>query len=117
MANDDHVRLWSLKRVHVVCSGLRASRVAQIGDGAAARFFVYRVFFRDVTSKLDPTKLVRRWVVERTPIRSPDDTRSHGEDVEVGVFSTRTSAEDSVFIDASKLGRFGMTRENELGAS
>lgn len=116
--NPDNVRLWSLQRVHVVCSGLRAKRVAQIGHGEHARFYLYRLFFREVPGKLDPSKSVKRWVLERTPILSPNDPRSSGDDVEVGVWAARTPAEDAIFVDASKLGRFAETVERQTrGAS
>lgn len=106
--NPDNVRLWPLQRVHVVCSGLCARRVAQVGDGDAAKFYLYRLFFRDVPGKLDPSRTVKRWVLERTPILSPNDPRSSGDDVEVGEWAARTPAEDAIFVDASKLGRFGL---------
>ncbi len=115
--NNDNVRLWPLKRVHVVCSGLRAKRVAQIGHDGAAKFYLYRVFFRDVPSKHDPDRTVKRWVLERTPLASPDDPRSAGEDVEVGVFAARTPAEDAIFVDASKLGRFGAEHAERFGGA
>lgn len=113
--NDSNVRLWPIKRTHNTCSGLRSSRVAQVGQVPKARFYVYRLFFRDVPGKLDATKSVKRWVLERTPIPSPNDTRSAGDDVEVGIFTARSAAEDAMFVDASRLGRFGEGADGGIG--
>lgn len=88
------MKIWPIRNMRVVCSGLQAKQVVLVGE----RAYVYRIYHRGSKGS--------RWLVERTPVASVDDHRSAGDDVEVARTKTRTAAEESIVEDAKKLERF-----------
>lgn len=86
-----NLRMWPTKVVHVVSSGLRATRLGTVHNVT----YLWRVYAPQIGRS--------RWLVERVKVVSPNDMRESGERVEVGLAPTRSGAVDAIWRDAKHL--------------